>query len=120
LPPLRPSDRPRLRTQQCADGVDLALSQGVFSRWGRQSWHIDRAAQKFRPSYMRSMASKSCGHPLGEGWPRANRSGTGRGGDVTGSRVRKSLCCYRSREDAVATAGRPSPSETHTLGSLCD
>jgi predicted chitinase len=29
---------------------------------------------------------KSCGQPLGEGWPRAIRSGTGRGGDVTGSR----------------------------------
>src|SRR6478672_54657 len=28
---------------------------------------------------------------FGEGWPRANRSGTGRGGDVTGSRVRKFL-----------------------------
>src|SRR6266516_3732695 len=24
---------------------------------------------------------KSCGQPLGEGWPRAIRSGTGRGGD---------------------------------------
>lgn len=31
-------------------------------------------------------AKKSCGQPLGESWPRANRSGTGRGGDVTGSR----------------------------------
>src|SRR6266480_7048264 len=30
---------------------------------------------------------KSCGQPLGESWPRAIRSGTGRGGDVTGSRV---------------------------------
>jgi hypothetical protein len=30
---------------------------------------------------------KRCGQPLGEGWPRAIRSGTGRGGDVTGSRV---------------------------------
>jgi hypothetical protein len=29
---------------------------------------------------------KSCGQLLGESWPRANRSGTGRGGDVTGSR----------------------------------
>lgn len=36
-----------------------------------------------------SIAPKSCGQPLGEGWPRANRSGTGRGGDVTGSRVLK-------------------------------
>jgi len=27
-------------------------------------------------------SQKSCGQPLGEGWPRANRSGTGRGGDV--------------------------------------
>ncbi|MTV12076.1 hypothetical protein FDV58_21185 [Bradyrhizobium elkanii] len=35
-------------------------------------------------------AQKGCGQPLGEGWPRANRSGTGRGGDVTGSRTRKS------------------------------
>jgi hypothetical protein len=31
--------------------------------------------------------AKSCGQPLGESWPRAIRSGTGRGGDVTGSRV---------------------------------
>src|SRR3982074_162924 len=30
---------------------------------------------------------KSCGQLLGESWPRAIRSGTGRGGDVTGSRV---------------------------------
>src|SRR3954447_20002629 len=27
---------------------------------------------------------KSCAQPLGDGWARANRSGTGRGGDVTG------------------------------------
>src|ERR1700674_4257055 len=33
------------------------------------------------------MAQKSCGQLLGESWPRAIRSGTGRGGDVTGSRV---------------------------------
>src|ERR1700738_1488187 len=33
-----------------------------------------------------SAAQKSCGQPLGEGWPRAIRSGTGRGGGVTGSR----------------------------------
>ncbi len=32
LPPLRPADRPRLRAQQCADGVDLAVSQGRISR----------------------------------------------------------------------------------------
>jgi len=25
---------------------------------------------------------KGCGQPLGESWPRAIRSGTGRGGDV--------------------------------------
>jgi hypothetical protein len=30
--------------------------------------------------------TKSCGQALGEAWPRATRSGTGRGGDVTGSR----------------------------------
>jgi hypothetical protein len=30
---------------------------------------------------------KSCGQLLGESWPRAIRSGTGRGGDMTGSRV---------------------------------
>src|SRR6516164_8878070 len=29
---------------------------------------------------------KSCGQALGEAWPHAIRSGTGRGGDVTGSR----------------------------------
>src|SRR5882757_11287587 len=29
---------------------------------------------------------KSCGQLLGESWPRAIRSGTGRGGDVTGAR----------------------------------
>ncbi|THD59376.1 MAG: alpha/beta hydrolase [Bradyrhizobium sp.] len=39
--------------------------------------------------------SKSCGQPLGEGWPRAIRSGTGRGGDVTGSRV-PCFCCLVS------------------------
>jgi hypothetical protein len=32
---------------------------------------------------------KSCGQLLGESWPRAIRSGTGRGGDVTGSRSSK-------------------------------
>src|SRR5260370_8412774 len=32
-------------------------------------------------------AQKSCGRALGEARPRAIRSGTGRGGDVTGSRV---------------------------------
>ena len=44
----------------------------------------------------------------GEGW------GCDR---VAGS---KFLVRYRSRELAVASAGRLSPSETHTLGSLCD
>src|ERR1700686_3491346 len=34
-----------------------------------------------------SGSAKSCGQLLGESWPRAIRSGTGRGGDVTGSRV---------------------------------
>jgi len=34
----------------------------------------------------RCQMAKSCGQALGEAWPRANRSGTGRGGDVTGSR----------------------------------
>jgi hypothetical protein len=43
----------------------------------------------------------------------------GEGWDVTGSRVLLFLC-YRSWALAVATAGRPSPSETQTLGSLCD
>ena len=33
LPPLRPADRPRLRAQQCADGVDLAVRHGAFSRY---------------------------------------------------------------------------------------
>jgi hypothetical protein len=34
-----------------------------------------------------STTQKSCGQLLGDSWPRAIRSGTGRGGDVTGSRV---------------------------------
>jgi len=34
-----------------------------------------------------SAPQKSCGQLLGESWPRAIRPGTGRGGDVTGSRV---------------------------------
>ena len=63
---------------------------------------------------------KSCGQPLGEAWPRAIRSGTGRGGDVTGSRVSSIPSVQRSRALAVATAGRLSPSDTQTLGSLCD
>src|SRR4051812_7261240 len=64
--------------------------------------------------------TKSCGQPLGEGWPRAIRSGTGRGGDVTGSRnsffdlsrgfrsalLQRSLLTFLAL--AVATAGRPS------------
>lgn len=37
---------------------------------------------------------KRCGQLLGESWPRANRSGTGRGGDVTGSR--NSNSCFAS------------------------
>src|SRR5882724_12645855 len=40
---------------------------------------------------------KSCGQLLGESWPRAIRSGTGRGGDVTGSRVSLFLCLVRDR-----------------------
>jgi len=52
---------------------------------------------------------------------RARSVGTGRGGDVTG---RVTLFAYRvsyrSRALAVAIAGRLSPSETQTLGSLCD
>src|SRR3954454_13337236 len=75
---------------------------------------------------------KSCGQALGEAWPRAIRSGTGRGGDVTGSRNSFVTClvafvqrCLKVRSQrslalAVPTAGRPSPSETHTFGSLCD
>ena len=34
----------------------------------------------------RDTLEKSCGQALGEAWPHAIRSGTGRGGDVTGSR----------------------------------
>jgi hypothetical protein len=45
LPPLRPADRPRLRAQQCTDGVDFTVRQGAFSG-GRPSWHIVRAVQK--------------------------------------------------------------------------
>src|SRR4051794_14958868 len=44
---------------------------------------------------------KSCGQLLGESWPRAIRSGTGRGGDVTGSRV--SSCSFLL--SAIARAG---------------
>jgi hypothetical protein len=66
-----------------------------------------------------STPQKSCGQPLGEGWPRAIRSGTGRGGDVTGSRVLLFRCRY-GRALAVETAGRASPSATQTFGSLCD
>lgn len=65
-----------------------------------------------------AVPQKGCGQALGEAWPRANRSGTGRGGDVTGSRV--SISFVQRRELAVAIAGRLSPSETQTLGSLCD
>lgn len=65
-----------------------------------------------------SLPKKSCGQALGEAWPRANRSGTGRGGDVTGSRVL--LSRSQSLALAVETAGLVSPSETQTLGSLCD
>ena len=62
-----------------------------------------------------------CGQALGEAWPRANRSGTGRGGDVTGSRnLAASVANYWSLALAVDTAGLLSPSETQTLGSPCD
>ena len=43
--------------------------------------------------------------------------GTGRGGDVTGSR---SSFFFVQRDAAVDTAGRGSPSETQTFGSDCD
>ena len=98
LPPLRPADRPRLRAQQCADGVDLAVSQGAFSREGANHRTLIVPRKNSGRATCGPWPQKSCGQPLGEAWPRANRSGTGRGGDVTGSRVRKSLCCYRSRE----------------------
>src|SRR6186713_3161564 len=62
--------------------------------------------------------AKSCGRTLGKVRPPAIRSGTGRGGDVTGSRI--SVVAQRSLALAVAMAGRLSPSETQTFGSLCD
>jgi hypothetical protein len=66
-----------------------------------------------------TIGPKKVAASLGGGWPRAIRSGTGRGGDVTGSRVLLLLLyCYLAL--AVATAGWVSPSETHTFGSLCD
>ena len=58
-------------------------------------------------------APKSCGQLLGESWPRANRSGTGRGGDVTGSRVPKFLLFsdrrgrWRSTPPGVHHRARP-------------
>src|SRR6202171_6185570 len=72
----------------------------------------------FQPAAFRRR-QKSCGQLLGESWPRAIRSGTGRGGDVTGSRVLLFRCRY-GRALAVETAGRASPSATQTFGSLCD
>ena len=43
--------------------------------------------------------------------------GTGRGGDVTGD---AEFLLVVQREVAVEIAGRGSPSETHTLTSVCD
>src|SRR5436853_7635317 len=53
---------------------------------------------------------KSCGQPLGEAWPRAIRSGTGRGGDVTGSRVLKnSSSAGAGRRDRRASVAERDP-----------
>src|SRR3954451_11930075 len=53
------------------------------------------------PSLSIEPVPKSCGQLLGESWPRAIRSGTGRGGDVTGSRVSSCSCLL----SAIARAG---------------
>jgi hypothetical protein len=59
--------------------------------------------------------------PGGRAWPRAIRSGTGRGGDVTGSRSSfLGAALNAHREVAVESAGRVSPRPTHTFGSVCD
>lgn len=64
------------------------------------------------------LVSKKLRPSLGEARPRTIRSGTGRGGDTTGSWV--SVLEKFQRALAVDTAGRESPRETHALGSLCD
>jgi hypothetical protein len=64
----------------------------------------------------------------GEPAAREPGRGTGRGGDVTGPRTnsfcqrRNTAACLKFQRDdeAVATVGRESPSETQRLGSDCD
>src|SRR6478736_7896871 len=52
---------------------------------GSRAYH--RGGRRAQTKQRLRQCKKGCGQPLGEGWPRAIRSGTGRGGDVTGSRV---------------------------------
>src|SRR5216683_8362244 len=62
----------------------LALEPGIVNKFPRI--HTWKPARFAHCSAIES-SPKSCGQLLGESWPRAIRSGTGRGGDVTGSRV---------------------------------
>ena len=74
------------------DDRQVALRDGG----GVKRYDADKALEHFKAGRYRIRGrrrgqrvhpQKSCGQPLGDGWPRAIRSGTGRGGDVTGSRV---------------------------------
>src|SRR3954447_5258056 len=110
-----------------ASGAQPDRSRGLAGgRIGRQMVRKSTLAPNIHPAAMSlDHTPKSCVQALGEAWPRAIRSGTGRGGDVTGSRnsfVARVVACVqrcfnvpsqRSLALAVATAGRPSPSETH-------
>src|ERR1700716_4173204 len=62
---------------------------GLFLETAREQISADPHVEPARFAHCSAIESspKSCGQLLGESWPRAIRSGTGRGGDVTGSRV---------------------------------
>jgi len=64
-------------------GVAVSSAGALEGRWCRKPpWHPAFIRQQWASDH----TPKSCGQALGEAWPRAIRSGTGRGGDVTGSR----------------------------------
>src|SRR5260370_38043687 len=93
----------------------LALEPGIVNKFPRiHTWKparfahcsaIESSPKRLRPALGGELAARD---PIwdGEGW----------GCDRIACPV---ISCYRSWALAVATAGRPSPSETQTFGSLC-
>jgi len=98
------SSIPNRQTSPVNDTMNHQLSLMPNYRRGRNGGALIqvKSTSSRRPNPLRLrqgvprhvLDQKSCGQALGEAWPRANRSGTGRGGDVTGSRNSSKLCCF--------------------------